>query len=133
MQTSKNQGMFYEGCPISYVFTRYALATNAKCSNQCDERRPTCFQCEKSKRQCPGYLSQLDVMFRNQTDLVARRATKKTQRNDSKQPSPLRLESRTHLATETIEDSTESLLSTITVPPLPIHPSTKRSIATLFP
>lgn len=48
---------------------------------QCDETKPTCKQCAKSRRQCPGYKDELDLVFRNETLATERRARK------SKKPS----------------------------------------------
>ncbi len=40
---------------------------------QCDERRPTCRQCEKSRKECPGYRNEFDLLLRNETQATARR------------------------------------------------------------
>jgi len=40
---------------------------------QCDEEKPTCSQCRKTSRACPGYT---DVIFRDQTELVTRKQQK---------------------------------------------------------
>ena len=41
---------------------------------QCDETKPTCLQCLKSRRQCPGYKDDFDLVFRNETQATERRA-----------------------------------------------------------
>ncbi|KAI1277829.1 hypothetical protein F5Y07DRAFT_388174 [Xylaria sp. FL0933] len=43
---------------------------------KCDETKPTCNQCSKSRRQCPGYMDDFDLMFRNETKATERRAQK---------------------------------------------------------
>ncbi|KAK0610468.1 hypothetical protein B0T17DRAFT_620944 [Bombardia bombarda] len=43
---------------------------------KCDETRPTCNQCTKSRRQCPGYKDDFDLMLRNETTATERRAQK---------------------------------------------------------
>lgn len=43
---------------------------------QCDEARPTCSQCAKSRKQCPGYKDEFDLVFRNETKATERRARK---------------------------------------------------------
>ncbi|KAH6606258.1 hypothetical protein Trco_005411 [Trichoderma cornu-damae] len=47
---------------------------------KCDETKPTCKQCAKSRRQCPGYRDEFDLVFRNETlatEKRAQRASKK--------------------------------------------------------
>ncbi|KAI8950220.1 hypothetical protein F4801DRAFT_550167 [Xylaria longipes] len=43
---------------------------------KCDETKPTCNQCAKSRRQCPGYKDDFDLVFRNETQATERRAQK---------------------------------------------------------
>lgn len=43
---------------------------------QCDETKPTCNQCAKSRRVCPGYKDEFDLVFRNETEATERRARK---------------------------------------------------------
>ena len=40
---------------------------------QCDEAKPACSQCLKSKRICPGYTAQFDLILRDQTRSTRRR------------------------------------------------------------
>ncbi|KAM0245591.1 hypothetical protein ACHAQJ_010517 [Trichoderma viride] len=41
---------------------------------KCDETKPTCKQCAKSRRQCPGYRDEFDLVFRNETQATEKRA-----------------------------------------------------------
>ncbi|TVY42684.1 White-opaque regulator [Lachnellula subtilissima] len=43
---------------------------------KCDETKPTCLQCQKSRRQCPGYKDEFDLVFRNETQATEKRARK---------------------------------------------------------
>ncbi|KAG9230264.1 hypothetical protein BJ875DRAFT_161677 [Amylocarpus encephaloides] len=43
---------------------------------KCDETKPTCNQCAKSRRVCPGYKDDFDLVFRNETRVTERRARK---------------------------------------------------------
>lgn len=43
---------------------------------QCDETRPVCNQCIKSRRHCSGYRSDFDVLHRDETQATAARAKK---------------------------------------------------------
>ncbi|KAG6057237.1 hypothetical protein E4U17_001532 [Claviceps sp. LM77 group G4] len=43
---------------------------------KCDETKPTCNQCAKSRRVCPGYKDEFDLVFRNETQATERRARK---------------------------------------------------------
>ncbi|KAH7325109.1 hypothetical protein B0I35DRAFT_175767 [Stachybotrys elegans] len=47
---------------------------------KCDETKPTCNQCAKSRRQCPGYKDEFDIIFRNETKATERRAQKANQK-----------------------------------------------------
>ncbi|KFY24104.1 hypothetical protein V493_05428 [Pseudogymnoascus sp. VKM F-4281 (FW-2241)] len=42
----------------------------------CDETKPTCTQCRKSRRECPGYKDDFDLVFRNETQATEKRAKK---------------------------------------------------------
>ncbi|KAI1371010.1 hypothetical protein F4677DRAFT_450843 [Hypoxylon crocopeplum] len=61
---------------------------------KCDETKPTCNQCSKSRRQCPGYKDEFDLVFRNETQATERRARKaskkalaqRTGKSDSSSP-----------------------------------------------
>lgn len=43
---------------------------------RCDETRPLCLNCTKIGKQCPGYPDRLDLMFKNETAAVTRKAEK---------------------------------------------------------
>ncbi|KGQ02501.1 hypothetical protein BBAD15_g12290 [Beauveria bassiana D1-5] len=49
---------------------------NSNRSGQCDETKPKCNQCAKSRRECPGYKDEFDLVFRNETEATERRALK---------------------------------------------------------
>lgn len=57
---------------------------------QCDEAVPACSQCINTKRECPGYIARFDLVLRDQTKAVRRKAQRKKQLQDeaSKLPSP---------------------------------------------
>ncbi|KAL4880985.1 hypothetical protein BJY04DRAFT_190555 [Aspergillus karnatakaensis] len=41
---------------------------------RCDQGRPTCSQCAKGSRTCPGYRDELSLMFRDESQQVVRKA-----------------------------------------------------------
>jgi hypothetical protein len=41
---------------------------------QCDQAIPACGQCIKSKRNCPGYRNEVDLMFLDETRMVVKKA-----------------------------------------------------------
>ncbi|PYI23862.1 C6 finger domain protein [Aspergillus violaceofuscus CBS 115571] len=41
---------------------------------RCDQARPTCSQCAKGNRVCPGYRDELSLMFRDESQQVVRKA-----------------------------------------------------------
>ncbi|KAK4194395.1 hypothetical protein QBC40DRAFT_319878 [Triangularia verruculosa] len=43
---------------------------------KCDETKPTCNQCAKARRQCPGYRDEFDLLLRNENQAAARRSLK---------------------------------------------------------
>ncbi|KAK1753478.1 hypothetical protein QBC47DRAFT_303598 [Echria macrotheca] len=51
---------------------------------KCDETKPSCNQCLKSRRQCPGYKDEFDLMFRNETRATERRAQKANRKTSVK-------------------------------------------------
>ncbi|KIW05523.1 uncharacterized protein PV09_03404 [Verruconis gallopava] len=51
---------------------------------KCDEGRPCCGQCIKSKRECPGYPDEFDLIFRNETAAVKKRAQRAASTSSSK-------------------------------------------------
>ncbi|KAF1809069.1 hypothetical protein P152DRAFT_175194 [Eremomyces bilateralis CBS 781.70] len=44
---------------------------------KCDEIRPSCTQCTRTRRECPGYPNEFDLIFRNETSAVTRKAQRK--------------------------------------------------------
>ncbi|QSZ31434.1 hypothetical protein DSL72_000999 [Monilinia vaccinii-corymbosi] len=50
---------------------------------KCDETKPTCLHCQKSRRQCPGYKDDFDLVFRNETKATERRA-RRSMKNKNK-------------------------------------------------
>ncbi|KAI4235404.1 MAG: hypothetical protein LQ352_008093 [Teloschistes flavicans] len=50
---------------------------------KCDEQRPACTQCTTSNRLCPGYAHLFDLVLRDQTESVSRKAQ---QRRSKRQP-----------------------------------------------
>lgn len=51
-----------------------------RCSLQCDQREPGCGQCEKRQQQCPGYRNLVDLMFRDESSHVIKKANAKARR-----------------------------------------------------
>ncbi|KAG9228171.1 hypothetical protein BJ875DRAFT_259104 [Amylocarpus encephaloides] len=51
---------------------------------RCDRNTPSCTQCIRAQRTCPGYRNQLDLMFRNESDAVIGKA--KARDNPSSTP-----------------------------------------------
>lgn len=57
--------------------------------SQCDETRPACLKCIKSKRICPGYVEGLDLVLRDQTQSAKARAERyQKPRNKSRNQNP---------------------------------------------
>ncbi|KAL8956525.1 MAG: hypothetical protein Q9193_005977 [Seirophora villosa] len=46
-------------------------------SIQCDEQKPACTQCTTTHRICPGYIHRFDLVLRDQTQSVARKAQRR--------------------------------------------------------
>ncbi|KAL2871876.1 Zn(II)2Cys6 transcription factor [Aspergillus lucknowensis] len=60
---------------------------------RCDQGRPTCSQCAKGKRTCPGYRDELSLMFRDESQQVVRKAktgasSRRAKKAASRRPSP---------------------------------------------
>ncbi|KAL8801818.1 MAG: hypothetical protein Q9182_004225 [Xanthomendoza sp. 2 TL-2023] len=47
---------------------------------KCDEQRPACTQCTNTNRVCPGYAHLFDLVLRDQTESVSRKAQRKGKR-----------------------------------------------------
>ncbi|KAK4099939.1 hypothetical protein N658DRAFT_474304 [Parathielavia hyrcaniae] len=82
---------------------------------KCDETKPTCNQCAKARRQCPGYKDEFDLVLRNENLAAKRRALKLTapRRNSKRaafsEPSPAST------------SSSSSLSFRLALSPTPIH------------
>ncbi|KAK7512950.1 hypothetical protein IWZ03DRAFT_384473 [Phyllosticta citriasiana] len=50
---------------------------------RCDEGRPTCQNCQKSGRSCPGFPDEFDLMFRNENAAVVRRVRRQASKTRS--------------------------------------------------
>ncbi|PSR85470.1 hypothetical protein BD289DRAFT_482697 [Coniella lustricola] len=53
---------------------------------KCDETKPACTQCTKTRRTCPGYKDNFDLIFHNETKSIERRAQKAGSRKGSAAP-----------------------------------------------
>lgn len=79
-------------------------------SSQCDEGKPTCKQCAKSKRECAGYRNEFEIVHRDQTKSTVRRMTKALSKSrstttstlPSPRPSPTRQQTPDPIATLTV-------------------------------
>ncbi|KAL8895835.1 MAG: hypothetical protein Q9192_003420 [Flavoplaca navasiana] len=49
---------------------------------KCDEQRPACTQCTTTNRICPGYAHLFDLVLRDQTESVTRKAQQRKRRRD---------------------------------------------------
>ena len=60
-----------------------SLSTLTACfqPSQCDEAVPACSQCINTKRHCPGYVARFDLVLRDQTKAVRRKAQRKKEGN----------------------------------------------------
>lgn len=47
---------------------------------QCDQQEPSCGQCEKRQQKCPGYRNIVDLMFRDESSQVIKKATARTRK-----------------------------------------------------
>ncbi|KAL8993791.1 MAG: hypothetical protein Q9169_006080 [Polycauliona sp. 2 TL-2023] len=67
----------------------YGGKPSAGCKNcrkrkiKCDEQRPSCTQCTTSNRVCPGYAHLFDLVLRDQTESVTRKAQRKGKRGSA--------------------------------------------------
>lgn len=57
-----------------------------RCGLQCDQREPGCGQCEKRQQKCPGYRNLVDLMFRDESSHVIRKATSKSRKKSLQSP-----------------------------------------------
>ncbi|KAH7001825.1 hypothetical protein EDB80DRAFT_62849 [Ilyonectria destructans] len=51
---------------------------------RCDQREPSCGQCEKRHQACPGYRNQVDLMFRDESSHVINKAAKTRSRSHAR-------------------------------------------------
>ncbi|KAH7313282.1 hypothetical protein B0I35DRAFT_479982 [Stachybotrys elegans] len=64
------------------------------CSNcrerkiRCDQKEPGCGQCDKRQQKCPGYRNLVDLMFRDESNHVIKKATKTRGRGRRPKPAP---------------------------------------------
>lgn len=50
---------------------------------QCDQQEPGCGQCEKRQQQCPGYRNLVDLMFRDESSHVIKKANARARKKGS--------------------------------------------------
>lgn len=50
---------------------------------QCDQQEPGCGQCEKRQQQCPGYRNLVDLMFRDESSHVIKKANARARKRGS--------------------------------------------------
>ncbi|KAF5590590.1 negative acting factor [Fusarium pseudocircinatum] len=56
---------------------------------RCDQKEPACTQCEKKNQPCPGYRNLVDLMFRDESSHVIKKAVKTRARSNQSQKSPV--------------------------------------------
>ncbi|KAJ9417269.1 hypothetical protein QL093DRAFT_2409005 [Fusarium oxysporum] len=56
---------------------------------RCDQKEPACTQCEKKNQPCPGYRNLVDLMFRDESSHVIKKAVKTRARSNRLQKSPV--------------------------------------------
>ena len=72
MQEDEGQGK--SGC----LSTRIEYGDVPNTTLQCDEQKPNCWRCQKAGRQCPGYRSTNDVVFRSMNAIVEEKSRLRT-------------------------------------------------------
>ena len=103
---------------------------------RCDQTRPTCSQCAKANRVCPGYRDELSLMFRDESQMVVQKAKSgssrskpRTSRQTSRTSSPNSVphaETEPLVLEETFDfnvDPQQELIQQITRGPLVTRPS----------
>jgi hypothetical protein len=61
-----------------YKYTKYTLRLiDSLTAIQCDQKRPSCSQCIRAGLACHGYRDELSMMFKNESDMVAKKAEKR--------------------------------------------------------
>ncbi len=81
---------------------------------QCDQREPNCGQCEKRLQRCPGYRNQVDLMFRDESSHVIKKARAKQRYKTSLSPDS--------------DSSPDDALSPASATPTPEPPRAKTSM-----
>lgn len=111
-----------------------ALATVYSHLKQCDETKPTCNQCAKSHRQCPGYKDEFDLIFRNETRATERRAKRASKKAMSAShkigiqgQEPISPVSSEGSLSPTIKDAIKSPLEMAIIPAIEVPLDTKAS------
>ncbi|KAK0723089.1 hypothetical protein B0T26DRAFT_740133 [Lasiosphaeria miniovina] len=102
------------------------------CSNcrerkiRCDQREPGCGQCEKRQQGCPGYRNLVDLMFRDESSHVIKKAKARARKkNLTVEPgTPSDTDGRLSL---TPEPRSKSLTLVMPVSPMPGTPTTEQS------
>lgn len=51
---------------------------------QCDQAQPSCGQCAKSEKECPGYRNLLDLSFRNESSSIIEKVNARYRRTSTK-------------------------------------------------
>jgi len=59
---------------VSCGFSRLAKVFEVSNTLQCDRATPSCSQCIRAHRDCPGYRNEVDLMFRNESESVIGKA-----------------------------------------------------------
>ncbi|KAG4432109.1 hypothetical protein IFR05_012408 [Cadophora sp. M221] len=75
-----------------------------KRKTRCDRSTPSCSQCIRAHRTCPGYRNQLDLMFRNESDAVKVKAVKSKQISRTKSTSPIEQLPQNPVSSEELDD-----------------------------
>ncbi|EKJ73984.1 hypothetical protein NXS19_010267 [Fusarium pseudograminearum] len=83
---------------------------------KCDETKPTCNQCAKSRRQCPGYKDEFDLVFRNETQATERRARKANKKASAQKSGKLGSQTATRAVVIHKPAPDQSILSTLQLP-----------------
>ncbi|SPJ74819.1 related to negative acting factor [Fusarium torulosum] len=83
---------------------------------KCDETKPTCNQCAKSRRQCPGYKDEFDLVFRNETQATERRARKASKKASAQKQDKLGSQTNSKVVALHKPTPDQSILSTLQLP-----------------
>ncbi|KAL2060909.1 hypothetical protein VTL71DRAFT_8961 [Oculimacula yallundae] len=75
-----------------------------KRKTRCDRAAPSCGQCIRARRTCPGYRNQLDLMFRNESEAVKVKAVKSKETSQTRSKTPAQSRSPTQSYREGSDD-----------------------------